>query len=71
MGQFLIEMFQTDISRLEQILKKDQHSNPIPSNTKSSNDIPIDELKKLKELLECGIITQEEFDAKKKQLLGL
>ena len=29
------------------------------------------ELKKLKELLECGIITQEEFDAKKKQLLGL
>ena len=31
----------------------------------------IDELKKLKELLDAGIITQEEFDAKKKQLLGL
>lgn len=30
-----------------------------------------DELKKFKELLDCGIITQEEFDAKKKQLLGL
>ena len=30
-----------------------------------------DELKKFKELLESGIITQEEFDAKKKQLLGL
>ena len=30
-----------------------------------------DELKKLKELLDCGVITQEEFDAKKKQLLGL
>ena len=30
-----------------------------------------DELKKLKELLDMGIITQEEFDAKKKQLLGL
>ena len=30
-----------------------------------------DELKKLKELLDTGIITQEEFDAKKKQLLGL
>ena len=28
-------------------------------------------LKKLKELLESDIITQEEFDAKKKQLLGL
>lgn len=30
-----------------------------------------DELKKYKELLDNGIITQEEFDAKKKQLLGL
>ena len=30
-----------------------------------------DELKKFKELLDNGIITQEEFDAKKKQLLGL
>lgn len=30
-----------------------------------------DELKKFKELLDSGIITQEEFDAKKKQLLGL
>ena len=29
------------------------------------------ELKKFKELLDMGIITQEEFDAKKKQLLGL
>ncbi len=35
---------------------------------KSSN---ADELKKYKELLDSGIITQEEFDAKKKQLLGL
>ncbi len=30
-----------------------------------------DELKKFKELLDLGIITQEEFDAKKKQLLDL
>ena len=30
-----------------------------------------DELKKYKELLDMGAITQEEFDAKKKQLLGL
>ena len=33
--------------------------------------IPADELKKLKELLDSGILTQEEFEAKKKQLLGL
>ena len=30
-----------------------------------------DELKKYKELLDMGVITQAEFDAKKKQLLGL
>lgn len=30
-----------------------------------------DELKKFKDLLDSGVITQEEFDAKKKQLLGL
>ena len=30
-----------------------------------------DELKKYKDLLDSGIITQEEFDVKKKQLLGL
>ena len=32
---------------------------------------PAEELKKFKELLELGVITQEEFDTKKKQLLGL
>lgn len=31
---------------------------------------PADEIKKFKELLDAGILTQEEFDAKKKQLLG-
>ena len=30
-----------------------------------------DEIKKFKELLDMGVITQEEFNAKKKQLLGL
>ena len=32
---------------------------------------PYEELKKLKELLDLDIVTQEEFDAKKKQLLDL
>ena len=31
----------------------------------------IDELKKLAELRDLGIITDEEFEAKKKELLGL
>lgn len=38
-------------------------------NSKSSNDL--DDLIKLKELLDKGIITQEEFNQKKKQLLGI
>ncbi len=32
---------------------------------------PADELKKFKELLDAGILTQEEFDAKKKELIGV
>lgn len=41
--------------------------------TDQSEDVrgTADEIKKFKELLDGGIITQEEFDAKKKQLLGI
>ncbi|MDE7050542.1 MAG: SHOCT domain-containing protein, partial [Lactobacillus sp.] len=43
-----------------------------PSNPQSSPaSDPLDEIKKLKGLLDIGAITQEEFDAKKKQLLDL
>ena len=40
----------------------------IKQETPQSN---ADELKKYKDLFDSGVITQEEFDAKKKQLLGL
>lgn len=40
-------------------------------NTSDSALSPADEIMKYKELLDCGIITQSEFDKKKKQLLGL
>jgi len=45
----------------------------IKLNRANSSSVPssADELKKYKDLLDDGIITQEEFDAKKKQLLGL
>ena len=43
-----------------------------PATTIIQNTFSVaDEIKKFKELLDSGIITQEEFDAKKKQLLGL
>lgn len=43
------------------------------NNTTTTTNInsPADELKKYKELLDLDIITQEEFDTKKKQLLNL
>lgn len=37
----------------------------------STTEDQIEQVKKLKELLDIGAITQEEFDAKKKELLGL
>lgn len=43
----------------------------ITAKTPTIDNSEADELKKYKELLDSGVITQEEFDAKKKQLLGL
>ncbi|MEG2039420.1 MAG: SHOCT domain-containing protein, partial [Oscillospiraceae bacterium] len=51
-----------------------QTSGPDLSQTEpvvSSADKTTDGIKKFKELLDAGIITQEEFNAKKKQLLGI
>lgn len=46
---------------------------PTPTGPTSapSLDAQIEAIKKLKELLDAGVLTQEEFDAKKKQVLGL
>ena len=45
---------------------QDQKNNPLPYVQNSA-----DELMKYKELLDNGVITQEEFEAKKKQILNL
>ncbi len=42
-----------------------------PQGTVIQQTSDADELKKFKELLDMGVISQEEFDAKKKQILGL
>lgn len=36
-----------------------------------SFDEQIEQLKKLKELVDAGILTQEEFDVKKREIMGL
>lgn len=52
--------------RLERQKLKASQPKPIQSNENS-----FEKLKQLKELLDMGIITNDEFEAKKKQLLGL
>lgn len=49
---------------------KAEENNEQPVQSSPATD-PLDEIKKLKGLLDIGAITQEEFDAKKKQLLDL
>ncbi|NDO41068.1 hypothetical protein CWE04_01675 [Thomasclavelia cocleata] len=65
--EMMVEQCQKDLSILENICCMNSKNNTAPDD----NSIPLEELKKLHELLQIGIITQEEFDTKKKQLLGL
>lgn len=55
-------------STISELLIKRQSNEGI---TKENGDINADALLKFKQLLDAGVITQEEFDVKKKQLLGL
>ena len=41
------------------------------STPKSSLDEQMEGIKKLKDLLDAGILSQEEFNAKKRQILGI
>lgn len=62
--------------KISELLINRQQSNKVEqqivnNNVPNSNNDNIGQLKELKELLDQGVINQEEFDAKKKQLLGL
>ena len=63
-------------NKISELLINRQQSNNVEqqisnNNVTTSNNDNIGQLKELKELLDQGIINQEEFDVKKKQLLGL
>ena len=58
-------------SALTEIIGKIQVEDVYSQNNSKATQNTADELKQFKELLDSGVITQEEFDAKKKQLLGL
>ena len=65
---YLVESRDEIFEEISTLLKQRQsNKTKIKEETRNSTD----ELKKFKELLDMGIITQEEFDAKKKQLLNL
>lgn len=49
----------------------DEEINEAANGNNNSSVSAADELKKFKDLLDMGVISQEEFEAKKKQLLGL
>lgn len=51
-------------------LKEEMHQSSQPVQQAKADD-PYEEVKKLKELLDMGIITGEEFDLKKKNILGI
>ena len=63
------EEIHTAISQL--LLERQNMKSSKPVEKEIIPQTNADELKKYKELLDMGVITQEEFDAKKKQLLGL
>lgn len=58
----------TNIQEMEQTELATTQTAPLPVIPEVNT---VEELKKYKELLDIGILTQEEFDSKKKQLLGL
>jgi len=49
-------------------VKRDGNGNPSTSPTRTHDD-PVERLKKLKQMLEAGLITQGEFDTKKAEIL--
>lgn len=78
-----IEQFNQLVSIIDAIIAQNQAQQAVaqptaqsfkqttkPTAKKESTD-PADEIRKFKKLADDGIITQEEFEAKKKQLLGL
>ena len=66
--------YASKIKRVLREVEKEKEKGPAERRTSNSRTIPSDpyeEVKKLKELLDLEIITKEEFDRKKRELLNL
>jgi len=64
-------LMQDNINKLCTVDKVDKAVNSISSGITMNEENNAEAIKKYKDLLDTGVITQEEFDAKKKQLLNL
>lgn len=69
--KFLMLANRDEIHKVISKLLVERQNKPTATITQEVSQSNADELKKFKDLLDSGIISQEEFDAKKKQLLGL
>ena len=58
----------------EDLAQPQQYQQPYeqqPDYSTPTREETLDDLKRYKELLDTGVLTQEEFEAKKRQILGL
>ncbi|RHW53177.1 DUF4428 domain-containing protein [Lactobacillus bombicola] len=67
---FLVKHAYSNLNHVIAILDSWKATEKVVEDTQDSTDAPA-EIRKYKQLLDDGIITKEEFEAKKKQLLGL
>ena len=66
-----IENREEVMKAISYLLANPQQSSAQHAQSASANGSEAEQLKRLKDLLDSGVLTQEEFDAKKKQILGL
>lgn len=66
-----IENREEVMKAISYLLANPQQSSAQPTKSASANGSEAEQLKRLKDLLDSGVLTQEEFDTKKKQILGL
>ena len=66
-----IENSQAVREEIVKLIMQRQEEKKIEKTTVETKTSNVEEIKNYKELLDSGIITQEEFDQKKKQILGL
>lgn len=65
-----LSLAKQSIQCLDIIIKKEEELNNVETQSQDNNDA-VTQIKKFKELLDIGAITEEEFNTKKKELLNL